>query len=145
MIPPPPGSTRSDTPFPSTTLFRSQLSLEQCLIGFGGIQLCFCLIDILFAGACERQPERLTRALGLCFAHARRRGGCFEILRADGTALRLVADPAQALQLTRGIHGFCFRRCQRRQGISEVHTSVLQSLMRNLYAGFWLQNNKSNN
>src|SRR3546814_1017183 len=92
----PPRSTRTDTRFPYTTLFRSELAT-----GYSE------LVDPVI------QRERFTEQALLA-------------ARGDDEAMRIDEEFLRALE-----HGMPPR--------SEEHTSELQSLMRNPYAGFCLK------
>src|SRR3546814_7093362 len=133
MIRRPPRSTRTDTLFPYTTLFRScafRLLVEHHIIGGDGIgiedqRLCLCAVEIGVAVLDEigvdravddgvrdvdaLRPEFARHRLG---EHAQRRLGA----RKGGKARR-----------------------------SEEHTSELQSLMRISYAVFCLKKKKKSN
>src|SRR3546814_5935655 len=121
MIRRPPRSTRTDTLFPYTTLFRSRLQLlheaglavDEQSIG----------LDTLERGQ-EQQSERLAhrdKGSTACDPPGSAARG------AQGIAL--ILGPAAGLGIIR----------------SEEHTSELQSLMRNSYAVFCLKKNKKNN
>src|SRR3546814_4990286 len=109
MIRPPPRSTRSDTLFPYTTLFRSDRDFGNC-----------------FRKTACAPPFRLT-------APIRRMNGT-----KIGQGWRLSMPPCPSpLRLRRLLrHG---RRCEDRRFRSEEHTSELQSLMRISYAVFCLK------
>src|SRR3546814_9423152 len=110
MIRRPPRSTRSDTLFPYTTLFRSQ---HQGVVRAQAAQ-----VDLLRTGGEVRVADRL-RALG-----------CAVVLGHRPHHFRHVGEAARA-DLLGGDHA------DRR---SEEHTSELQSLMRISYAVFGLKN-----
>src|SRR3546814_5749128 len=118
MLRRPPSSTRTDTLFPSTTLFRSEVGRSgELRRGVGGVQC-----PSRPASACAHHPrDRRAHALLrllvrlLLLPHER---------RGDGHA---------AYSLVRTDHA---------PGRSEEHTSELQSLMRISYAVFCLKKNK---
>src|SRR3546814_4369493 len=119
MIRRPPISTRTDTLFPYTTLFRSRI-----LIGFLSLGGCRCLrrgIAFLFGGGAFRRPvgDRIdaehTRHLYRARLQRPRHVGHF-----GDTAI----ERAGLVELR-----------------SEEHTSELQYLLRISYAVFCLQNN----
>src|SRR3546814_4492368 len=113
MLRPPPRSTRTDTLFPYTTLFRSEQILEAAVIGLEdrvlGRQIHRPLAReaIVEAGACEVAD----RIVEIVHAHRDARRGELE---------HLLVDPRAVLR-------------------SEEHTSELQSLMRISYAVFCLK------
>src|SRR3546814_947218 len=131
MIRRPPRSTRTDTLFPYTTLFRSQLRLQ--------VQR-------------RTVPQQLDRAV--------RAPGRQRIAGSQGTAAvargthRSRGDPGQARRLqvgripapalpARRVERFVETRCRTAEiGRSEEHTSELQSLMRISYAVFCLKKTK---
>src|SRR3546814_2033825 len=128
MIPRPPRSTRTDTLFPYTTLFRS-------LAG-----------DAVPADQPRDQPARL--GLGDELLHEGLQGAVGR-LGADRLTDGGVA-PGQQTRARQACAVLTQRRDQARQGIqpvplerSEEHTSELQSLMRISYAVFCLK--KKNN
>src|SRR3546814_7746737 len=130
MIRRPPRSTRTDTLFPSTTLFRSRR--EPRLRGDRGLHR----HDLRLAEVHPRlvQPldaARLSGAVG-----AVRRGAAEPAAAglgaAAGAALRL--GGAGAAGGRRGGEAGVLARCGRRARDSEEHTSELQSIMRILYA-----------
>src|SRR3546814_1066767 len=115
MIRRPPRSTRTDTLFPYTTLFRS---CEKKVEGFGDG---------------ERGREIDAAAIGIGRGHAR--------TGADGGELEIAAECAeieaerpQRIDLDGGKADF---------NRSEEHTSELQSLMRISYAVFCLKKKKN--
>src|SRR3546814_1498650 len=125
MIRRPPRSTRTDTLFPYTTLFRSARAL----------------LDHRDTPVRWR-PLRPSRAEGLAGAGHRRPQGQ-EDRRRDGL---------RRLQYAPRLHGAA--RLERvglqdreheGSGRSEEHTSELQSLMRNSYAVFCLKKKNTNN
>src|SRR3546814_2045989 len=113
MIRRPPGSTRTDTLFPYTTLFRSAL---------GALRLREVEVDVAVADVAEghRADARHHRL-------DQRRGARDELGRAGDSHRDVVLDGA-ALE---------FLRLR-----SEEHTSELQSLMRSSYAVFCLKKKK---
>src|SRR3546814_6080720 len=124
MIRRPPRSTRTDTLFPYTTLFRSAFGNDDLVYavgrhGFGAVRL---------RGVIE--GARRTGRIGL--AVARRVHGTTEITTYPGHQIpnRLGAD--HACVEPEGARTPPPRR-------SEEHTSELQSLMRSSYAVFFLK------
>src|SRR3546814_3440615 len=120
MIRRPPRSTRTDTLFPYTTLFRSAF-----LLGLAhGLQDALGLVDLGLGGAVDLVGEldlaRVDRPLALAAEH---RG-----------AARLGLE---ALRVGEVAEGAVDR--------SEEHTSELQSLMRISYAVFCLKKKKQHN
>src|SRR3546814_9173529 len=109
MIRRPPGSTRTDTLFPYTTLFRSGCGSEgdgRCHDG-------------------QESVDRMTRYLGDVFGHAEE-----ENAEHDADArIREASEHENALSVL----------SERRVRRSEEHTSELQSLMRLSYAVFCLK------
>src|SRR3546814_9761378 len=122
MIRRPPTSTRTDTLFPYTTLFRSVVAPRTCL---NGGQLCIAerADDREHAARGPRQQQHVRAPGGAC--HQR---GCSEYARADDNADRDRDDIADTKGRTR------LR--------SEEHTSELQSLMRISYAVLCLKKKK---
>src|SRR3546814_2245142 len=134
MIRRPPRSTRTDTLFPYTTLFRSNLysydsTLDQCRDD--GHLRCrpkgpgkFLLRDPLITIQCRvRRSEKLPGGIpkscpgvGQC--------GC------------------RSVQISAEFSNLPFRYIWTRQARSDEHTSELQSLMRNSYAVFCLNKKK---
>src|SRR3546814_1711143 len=120
MIRRPPRSTRTDTLFPYTTLFRSLFAVDEVITGFGRTGPLF---------ACEHEgltPDILTVAKGLTAGYAPM-GATF----LSDRIYRAIADntpPGVAVG-----HGMTR---------SEEHTSELQSLIRNSYAVFCLKKKK---
>src|SRR3546814_2901103 len=130
MIRLPPRSTRTDTLFPYTTLFRSAIRVDQAVriavaIGRDGLQVHSAQIDIDHAGksiSCQL-VIRPTTIESLSFRRKRandRIGGLEE---------------SGAMGLVPIILGM--------QSRSEEHTSELQSLMRISYAVFCLKTKKN--
>src|SRR3546814_1491076 len=118
MIRLPPRSTRTDTLFPYTTLFRSYLHPQQASSERPGHWP-----PATSAGATALRAAR-TSLRGLKYAYAPASGGAVE--RAAPQALRTCV---------RNSFTWAFRR-------SEEHTSELQSLMRISYAVFCLKKKK---
>src|SRR3546814_5359822 len=129
MIRPPPRSTRTDTLFPYTTLFRSSDGSQPAQKG--------------------AVPRRIGRTKGglnsKLHAVCDGKGRPLVMLLSEGqmsdykgAALMLDALPrAKALLGDRGYDADWFRKALAERGItarSEEHTSELQSLMRNSYA-----------
>src|SRR3546814_9887886 len=128
MLQRPPISTRTDTRFPSTTLFRSSVGyhppswLRQCYHPWTRASLCM--------PHSQNPPEFLVdapaRPAPLTFAFAHGAGAPMDTPFMSFFATGLAA------------HGWRVVRFER----SEEHTSELQSLMRNSYAGFCLTKKK---
>src|SRR3546814_10791017 len=128
MIRRPPRSTRTDTLFPYTTLFRSRLRrLHDPAARRLGVRLRE--VDRPGTGAMVEQAHR-TPSLRCALARA----GAGQAARA-GSAQD--TDDVAAGPVGPGGH-------VRRQPRSEEHTSELQSLMRNSYAVFCLKQKKKN-
>src|SRR3546814_5716568 len=121
MIRRPPGSTRTDTLFPYTTLFRSSLSDFDCL--------CRPLRAVLLCRLQPRFEDEVER--GFPGAAEPREAGLAEDLRQPGLAGLRAEHQAAAV-------GDRVRAADR----SEEHTSELQSLMRISYAVFCLKKKK---
>src|SRR3546814_943689 len=121
MIRRPPRSTRTDTPFPYTTLFRSPVATAR------------------------RNPHRAIDAKDAAVEHAildDRPHGMGKFPRLAGTRgeLNLPVQPFDHRPLRIGGHrGFENSRCDRHDTRSEEHTSELQSLMRISYPVFILK------
>src|SRR3546814_9204284 len=120
MIRRPPRSTRTDTLFPYTTLFRSPFRVlysgDLMSSGAG-------LADIVFVSIGSSEGAR-----DVCRTLNRQAGAgeeISELVMAYGTDMRSMMQR----------NGGCFRMHDR----SEEHTSELQSLMRNSYAVFCLK------
>src|SRR3546814_8481330 len=144
MIRRPPRSTRTDTLFPYTPLFRSGIERRQCIEPSAGAGL-------------QPRPHRPRRALHQARHAMRRQLGLVahplpHLLQPLPAALEIRPQPA--LLLDRLVHlparrdGVRLFACRDLLGIrapldrgrrSEEHTSELQSLMRNSYAVFWLK------
>src|SRR3546814_4276274 len=119
MIRRPPRSTRTDTLFPYTTLFRSQ---EPVPLAVRGVQ--------------QVQDASADRALF--------RGRAARLLRRPGDQRGRAAVGAEADLPRRGADRLLGRLRQRAQDRSEEHTSELQSLMRISYAVFCLKKTHDN-
>src|SRR3546814_6197757 len=113
MIRQPPRSTRTDTPFPYTTLFRS-----------GGA-------EAVVAGPGEELRRRAGHRVRPC--PRQRHGGAWPV--GQGGLISAPCSPEER----RPRAGVFFSRILRR---SEEHTSELQSLMRISYAVFCLKKKK---
>src|SRR3546814_9982307 len=114
MIRRPPRSTRTDTPFPYTTLFRSSSALRgagEAALSLGDPQTAL----TFFARAEEVTPRDGRVKAGM--------GSAFVLLEQPAAALRFFGEAASLGIPTR----------------SEEHTSELQSLMRISYAVFCLK------
>src|SRR3546814_9309130 len=116
MIRRPPRSTRTDTLFPYTTLFRSGFGVERR------------------SGFVEQQQRRAAQQ------RARDRDALSLPARKPGTAFAHegIETLRQLAQKFLGIGGACGRPER-----SEEHTSELQSLMRNSYAVFCLKKKRT--
>src|SRR3546814_967419 len=115
MIRRPPSSTRTDTLFPYTTLFRS----------FGAL--------VLFVSHLKLQSA-FARGIGESLhAAVEQETATVENYLGDAGGLRALGDPAA--HILRGLGGRAGSR-------SEEHTSELQSLMRISYAVFCLKKKK---
>src|SRR3546814_4568072 len=112
MIRRPPRSTRTDTLFPYTTLFRSRVRPRPAAQAAGLLQP-----EGAGAGRQQRQGDHTAADLGS--------------LRGD------LPGAGPALRLRRASIGA--RPSRDRDARSEEHTSELQSLMRNSYAVFCLK------
>src|SRR3546814_2149873 len=112
-----PRSTRTDTLFPYTTLFRSQ----DCCLQTRRLRSCIYVLPI----------ERVGYSGAVCDYDGNRRNKC--------AILHFLIDDAK-------ITGFASLGKWRKSGHrSEEHTSELQSLMRISYAVFCLKKKKKNN
>src|SRR3546814_1824783 len=145
MIRRPPRSTRTDTLFPYTTLFRS--SVLRLFVFFKAV-LRQHPAERRRAGAAFGKPvrafgqafRRLGEAPGAQFPHigdAEHNGPVVRILVA-GKDRQLIAFSGKALGRNRRRHPLRLGLQQPSKG-SEEHTSELQSLMRISYAGFCLK------
>src|SRR3546814_6174443 len=124
MIRRPPISTRTDTLFPYTTLFRSSRSSEHDL-GSHHVPECR-ILDVGFGliGHGGAGGDRVAADLMLCPLHGKlARHGPYRTLR-------------RGVSYTRHRHVGLMRRSGGDR--SAEHTSELQSLMRNSYADFCL-------
>src|SRR3546814_5207423 len=127
MIRRPPRSTRTDTLFPYTTLFRS---------AGGGAQGAGKLSLPAEPGGCA--ARRLCGAGGDIGATGGALGGLHQGWRHDRRRpARMAADPVPAQRVDRADR-------PARRVRSEEHTSELQSLMRISYAVFCLKKKKTN-
>src|SRR3546814_8748860 len=126
MIRRPPRSTRTDTLFPYTTLFRSALQ-KRAIAQLRNLALHFvqtCLVDPIRLGDCDC-------ALG--YAQDGKNGQVFQRLRHDAIVgchhqqAKINAAGARSHGMTQAL-----------MARSEEHTSELQSLMRISYAVFCL-------
>src|SRR3546814_4157344 len=121
MIRRPPRSTRTDTLFPYTTLFRSRAFQRRFhLVAL----LDRCNLILATCGEEHRHPDPVDQPV-------RRR-------RCERVGIR--ADPFLVEGRQRLVLAAIGRRHQRQR--SEEHTSELQSLMRNSYAVFCLKKKK---
>src|SRR3546814_4592418 len=121
MIRRPPRSTRTDTLFPYTTLFRSELALH---VGQHRDRQVAQILMVALPGevhelAVDREPEKLGVAVD-----------------------ELLVEPAEGRDLRRADEGEVLRPGEEHEPLarerSEEHTSELQSLMRISYAVFCL-------
>src|SRR3546814_9382530 len=141
MIRRPPRSTRTDTLFPYTTLFRSHDYREELrwnILGFSN----FLELDRTFSkpiGKILQCSERVSSALGKHFSiimvenGQSMTGAC--IFRG---CVRLPSYRKSNQKLLMLSHGQSFIFAYQRSR-SEEHTSELQSIMRNYYAVFCLE------
>src|SRR3546814_9271082 len=118
MIRPPPRSTRTDTLFPYTTLFRSELDVAL-------------LVEHL---AADRGPHLEP---GPALAGHQLHGG------GSGRRVPGAQQVGLVLERERGEPGSHQPRGGRCGARSEEHTSELQPLMRISYAVFWLKKKKN--
>src|SRR3546814_8492688 len=151
MIRRPPRSTRTDTLFPYTTLFRSlapALQRPQRDLGHGGAQRL--QPASLFTAAARRHPPRhgadipgaAAAAADLAMAPAAPAGGARHARLAAHGGLPVADAPAlPAAVLAGAFAAACRCSIQRDDLRSEEHTSELQSLMRISYAVFCLKKN----
>src|SRR3546814_1159192 len=126
MILRPPRSTRTDTLFPYTTLFRSQQVEKQSVAGLFADPHHPYTAALLAALPERATAKRLPSIPGVVPGQLDRPSGCLFHPRCR----------------------YATERCQREEpaldGRSEEHTSELQSLMRISYAVFCLKKNKIN-
>src|SRR3546814_3607318 len=115
MIRPPPRSTRTDTLFPYTTLFRS----ETCIPWFRLLYIYSAGLTPRMLDLMAREP-RIVRYLDIPMQHA-----------SDAVLERMRRPERKARQRE--------KLRQIREARSEEHTSELQSLMRISYAVFCLK------
>src|SRR3546814_4797847 len=141
MVRRPPKSTRTDTPFPYTTLFRFHLrrarEVDDLPLGAAGA-----------AGAARLRPgpHHLLLRGGLRMPWWRRL-----LLPAILLAIAATSPPAEAAEQADGLEGLTpgspaegiYGRDHLALLRSEEHTSELQSLMRISYAVFCLKKNKT--
>src|SRR3546814_9640360 len=124
MIRRPPGSTRTDTRFPDTTLFRS--------LDFGA------RIDTVDGDAVDRAVAAMALAplaevpVAMLSTGQRKRAAMARVI-ASGAPIWLLDEPAN------GMDAAAAARLVAAIARSEEHTSELQSLMRISYAVFRLE------
>src|SRR3546814_2129304 len=130
MIRRPPRSTRTDTLFPYTTLFRSDQPLPlKLLVDRGAVAVPF-----------ERWHRRRTRDFGSRAIQRRGRDGVARARRPAGDRIGVETGDFDRRDRRRAAsHGE--RRCGEQR--SEEHTSELQSLMRISYAVFCFKKKKN--
>src|SRR3546814_5853722 len=118
----PPASTRTDTRFPHTTLFRSSMAADG-FVEAGRLPQRWLVLDRHAVGrpGCEDGALHLRLEAGML--------GDIKRVKKSGNRLRHDGPPF--------VSGRCIDR-------SEEHTSELQSLMRISYAVFCLQKKKNN-
>src|SRR3546814_5911375 len=121
MIRRPPRSTRTDTLFPYTTLFRSDQQMQACTRAFDGSEVARVVTEHFLVPVFENLQQQL--ALGREVLVDRSFDDA-DARRDLGHRSLLVALPAEHR--------------------SEEHTSELQSLMRLSYAVFCLKNKRHN-
>src|SRR3546814_3691067 len=123
MILRPPSSTRTDTPFPYTTLFRSASDphIIQVMAGLGAEY-----DVVLVAGSDGRLAADVRPLVRLSLTVIAERNGRREMGHAGGGGRLGLAYFSEDI-----LQGYVER--------SEEHTSELQSLMRISYAGFCLK------
>src|SRR3546814_1014941 len=123
MIRRPPISTRTDTLFPYTTLFRSLFSCE---------------LDPGFKGYGTGSSEEWLREQGLGVIHGGENSLRFTPrFEVDADEIELIVSMVKRALLEGP-------RVKQADARSEEHTSELQSLMRNSYAVFCLKKKKQN-
>src|SRR3546814_10782967 len=129
MIRRPPRSTRTDTLFPYTTLFRSpatpDLSSPRTR---SGVQRCLSNVGYCFKQRWIPEQVRMTQGVERAPLRRRRVRGLQRPYRASAASLPASTAPTA-----------CFKVSIER---SEEHTSELQSLMRISYAVFCLKKKK---
>src|SRR3546814_7133713 len=125
----PPRSTRTDTLFPHTTLFRSRRRVEPC-VNVGDEEV-------------EGIIERLKEAQG---SEEYRVGEIFLSATPENKA-EVMANAERIAEQIRGGASFIAyaRQFSQASSRSEEHTSELQSLMRISYAVFCLKKKHNNN
>src|SRR3546814_6575373 len=131
MIRRPPRSTRTDTLFPYTTLFRSTKFVKQ-LVARGG--------TVLFVGTKRAARELVATEAARCgmpYVDARWLGGMLTNFKTVKTSVKRLKDMEAVVA-----EGGAERMIKKER--SEEHTSELQSLMRISYAVFCLKKNKQN-
>src|SRR3546814_9190945 len=127
MIRRPPRSTRTDTLFPYTTLFRSLLSAHPLRIGVGAIRWKW-----------DRVPAASHARRGAARVEPRSAAFPFQGSRSDARPRRTDLRPS-----ARRLGGGRDQDRGAAQERSEEHTSELQSLMRISYAVFCLKKKKT--
>src|SRR3546814_1831595 len=131
MIRRPPRSTRTDTLFPYTTLFRSDRAEDACEIAdfLGNQEVALHeALDVQQAGV--RVEAHARRDLLLHVEGEALVGPAGEIVHVAAKGPQEILRLLEAAHLGRGTR-------------SEVHTSELQSLMRSSYAVFCLKKNNT--
>src|SRR3546814_5437071 len=132
MIRRPPRSTRTDTLFPYTTLFRSPVSRGPVRSRYSHNPVGRLLMaDVEFQVVGKVAHVRLNRESGMNAIT----GEMDELLYAAWQRINAEADIWCAILSATGEKAFCIR--------SEEHTSELQSLMRISYAVFCLKKNNT--
>src|SRR3546814_968441 len=121
MIRRPPRSTRTDTLFPYTTLFRS------CRVAQHSLGALILTVSPLALGAAQAQSDQLSQAAS---------GEVDPQAAEAGPSTAAPAPKASSGQIEEIVV-----TAQRRAERSEEHTSELQSLMRISYAVFCLKKN----
>src|SRR3546814_1373255 len=127
MILLPPGSKRTDTLFPYTTLFRSWLNENPCYSAHE-----YAVINSIFVRG-NQSPKQLSDSCDLLISPVRT---ALKKLIIRGLVVK-PTNPMIGYSLTTAGHSIALDR--RRQLRSEEHTSELQSLMRISYAVFCLK------
>src|SRR3546814_6451372 len=125
MIRRPPRSTRTDTLFPYTTLFRSYVGADVVNAGQGAGALCFGsnTTGVGGSGACSGNNVYLKGISGL--------GGTSTGIPLQSITIQPSGPGYASTMRAFTVHSFSHR--------SEEHTSELQSLMRISYAVFSLK------